>query len=110
VRYYRLEDKRFAGIVNEDGDPGPSSLRVVTYEFTLVRRTPKGAWIRPVYGEPRFVRDAAKKRFACPSLEEAKASFRARKRRQIRILEARLRDARRSIDIVDGKEGPFYDL
>jgi hypothetical protein len=53
------------------------------------KRTPKG-W-RLEGG--RFVLESARKRWACPTVDEAFASFDARKRRQAGIHQARMMDA-----------------
>jgi len=86
---YRYEDVQYAPPVNEWDEPvGEGRVVVYLYSFPVVRRTPKGAWICGVIGKERFVRLDARKRFACPTIEEARKSFVARKKAQLRIYEA----------------------
>jgi hypothetical protein len=99
--WYRYEDTRHATI-NEWGDvEGPSYVAVYLRKYELVKETPKGAWIRlgPFSGK-RFVLREARKRFACPTIEEAKESFIARKTAEIRHNQNRINHARRAIDIL----------
>lgn len=110
--WYRFENWQTAGAVDEFGDScGPSHTNVRLVEFGVEKRTPKGAWLKRLYGhgphadgylsgERRFVLLSANKRFACPSIEEALVSFVARKSRQISILDARRDDARKAIAIA----------
>ena len=66
-----------------------SKLMLSKHEYPVVSVTPTGAWI-DVFGRKRFVKLNARKRYACPTEVEALESFRARKRRQIRILKHNL--------------------
>ncbi|UMO76015.1 hypothetical protein [Planktothrix phage Pra-JY27] len=92
VVLYRVEDIRYAAPADEFGDPQPGrgTFVLVIHEHQVARVTPKG-W-RLKCG--RFVLREANKRFACPTVQEAFDSYEARRNRQIRILEARLQDAR----------------
>ena len=55
-------------------------------KFQVLRRTERGVWlVTGEFGRPRFVLDRAIKRFACPTIEEALESFRARKIKQAAI-------------------------
>lgn len=109
--WYRFENFRYAGGVDEWGDPipgdGRAAVRVV--EIAVVKFTPKGAWVIDHYDDrKRFVLGAARKRYACPTIEEARASFVARKRRQIQILKARARDAEEALALaLNEKEEPL---
>jgi len=73
----------------------------------VIRHTPKGVWIK-VHGEPRFICHTWTKRFALPSIDEAKHSFIKRKERQAGIYEARARIAREAITLI-GKNN-YRDL
>lgn len=98
--WYRFEDRRVANYDPWAGDDQPHGSHVVVnvLEFALVKRTPKGVWLKHGgMGRPRFVLDAAHKRFACPTLEAAYASFRARKAKQISIYQAREAGARDAV-------------
>lgn len=66
-----------------------SKIVLVKHEHPVISATPTGVWI-DVLGRKRFVKLNARKRYACPTEAEALESFRARKRRQIRILKHNL--------------------
>lgn len=84
-------------------------------EYEILRTTPKGVWIRRgssygLHGDERFVLLGARKRFACPTKEEALESFIARKKAQKRIYEARARHAERALKIAKNMVGqPEHD-
>jgi hypothetical protein len=95
--WYRYEDIVYASIY----DDGPGRLVVELREYEVLRHTPKGVWLTMGFGDKRFVLRGAHKRFACPTKLEARESFIARKRRQIRIHEAQAARARSAISLVD---------
>ena len=101
LKFYRYEDVQY-----EDGP------RIMERLYYLVRETPCGYWIstRRHYNEAdegewffniderkRWVSKTSIKRWAYPTKEEAMANFKARKRRQIDILEYRLIRAKKSL-------------
>ncbi len=98
--WYRYDETHYAPPADEYGEyHGKGSIRIHLNEYTVIRRTPKGVWLSrwPVTlwlgeeagdREERFVLKDAWKRFACPTKEEAQASFIARKKRQLKILRA----------------------
>lgn len=96
---YRYEDVAYAAPFDETGTlPGTVKVELRTYK--VVKLTAKGAWVVPIYAgywhaddDRRFVLAKSRKRFACPTLEEARASFVARKSAQIRIYKARIERA-----------------
>ena len=98
---YRYEDVQYAAPLDEFDQPvGRGRVSVSLYAFPIMKRTPKGVWISIYVGKERFVRLNATKHFACPTLEEAKQSFIARKKAQIRIYEARIYAAERALTAV----------
>lgn len=103
MNWYRFKDVLYASTeIDITGEPvvgAPGTLKVELLEYEVIKTTPKGVWLN-VYGERRFVRTDARKRFACPTVEEAKASFVARKKAQIRIYRSRLRDAELALDLI----------
>lgn len=72
-----------------DSHPRTDGATVNLNSYQVTKETPKGVWLEG----RRFVLRGARKRFACPTVEEAAESFVARKRRQINILRAQLRHA-----------------
>lgn len=88
-----------------------SSPEIYERKFEVLKETPKGVWIKD-WDRKRFVLRGARKRYACPTREEAYQSFYARKARQVRILKARIREVEeivwkaklcegRSMDVVE---------
>lgn len=95
--WYRYEDQRFAAPLDEFENPiGETRVALALREYPVLRTTPSGVWL-DVYGQERFVKAAARKRFACPTKEEALVSFQARKQRQLRILESQVRLVKKAI-------------
>jgi hypothetical protein len=101
--WYRFEDVHYAAPEDEFGTwSGPGRTDVVLREWPVFSYTRKGVWLGWGSRERFVLRDAGK-RFACPTIEEAKESFRARKRKQARIYRNRLRDAEDALAMIDDK-------
>ena len=107
--WFRYENHRYAAPVDEWGDVvGRGHLEVVLLKLRVLKHTPKGVWLDAsrsrMWSQFRcFVLRDARKRFACPTIEDAKESFVARKQRQARIYRARLADAEEAICIIEEK-------
>lgn len=101
--WYRVEDRRYS-VADEWGDHSYTTVQIHVREIPVLRHTPKGVWLEEpwnIAGEgKRFVLRDARKRWACPSKEEAMESFRARKQRQARILRARLATVEEALSLV----------
>ena len=99
---YRYEDTQYAPPADECGEfVGSGTLKVELREYDVIRYTPCGAWIRRgSIDTPRFINFRARKQFACGTVEEAKESFLARKKAQIRIHQAKVVRAQRAINIL----------
>ena len=109
MKYFRFSELFWAGPVDEVGNEcGPGAIEIVLSTYEVLRRTPKGAWLDLGFGGRRFVRDSGKKRFACPTEEEAKESFRRRKGRQIAILTRQLESARLALELIERPENQRY--
>jgi hypothetical protein len=90
IVWYRVQDGRYAPASDEWGHPvGRGCAFVHVLEFPVLRETEKGVWL-DAHGGRRFVLRDARKRFACPTPAEAWESWRARKRKQLRILESQV--------------------
>lgn len=84
MKFYRYDTTYYAD--------GPE-LRLS--EFNLYSETPKGYWIgwghpEGLHSDKRWVSKTGKKRYAYPTKAEALHSFIYRKKREIKILKARL--------------------
>lgn len=109
--WYRVEETTYSAGTNEWGDPlpgGPTRTNLLAYP--VVKETPCGAWIgwTGPNSEKRFINRSWSKRFACPTVAEAIVSFKARKRWQISILHARIRQAEEALRYLD-TEGFYTD-
>jgi hypothetical protein len=102
--YYRFEDRlESIGGYDHLGEWVSDGSRTVVHlnAYPVIRRTPKGVWIRDIGGDSRFICDNWTKRYALPTVEEAKRSFIKRKERQAGIYEARARTAREAITLAN---------
>lgn len=89
-RWYRYEQWLFTdGIVKIRCD-----------SFPILRKTRCGVWLDLGFGEKRFVLSNAKKRWACPTKGEAMESFKARKLRQIKILDGQLKRSKEALKLI----------
>lgn len=80
--WYRYEDYDYeVGLLGQ-----PSKALILLREFEVLRTTPKGVWLKMGVEQKRFVLRDAIKRYACPTKEEARISFIARKEKQLKIV------------------------
>lgn len=94
--WYRMVERYISqGYVDECGDyiSGESRIELVFEEYRVVKVTPKGVQLSAGLYEDRLVLFGSYKKFACPTKEQARRSFVARKDRQIKILKAQLRSS-----------------
>jgi hypothetical protein len=75
--------------------------------FHVVKRTRCGAWVEG-YGQRHFVLDAARKKFAHPTKEEAFQGYQARKRRQCAILRWKLARAEKARELTPESEAAYF--
>lgn len=103
VRWYRIEGQRTSTGTDEFGDPNPGhNVDLWVKKFRVEKETPKGVWLVGEYGwSRRWVSRTTRKRYAHATLEEAVASFRARKQMQRKILLSQLDDVARWLKLLD---------
>ncbi len=101
---YRYEEVRYSLGVDQFDDPLPGyTLKISLREIPVLKRTPKGAWVRRQYytqaseNDRQFIRLTARKQYASNTKEEAKECFIARKKRQIQILSGQLEQAKEAL-------------
>ena len=88
--YYRIVE-----FLQEDG------ITLWAHTYNVVKQTPKGVWIYDQYClRRRFVLNSARKRYALPTIKEAKESYRERKLCQIAILDRQLNTAKTCLDYI----------
>lgn len=98
---YRYDTVRWSFGVDQFDEPIPGHrLTIECNEYPVSKRTPQGAWIE-TGGRLRFVKLTAHKQYACETRELAANSFRHRKLRQIRILQAQLADAEKALKLLE---------
>mgnify|MGYP006943670495 CR=1 FL=1 len=98
--WYRVEASLVSAGVDEfDNSLGPPDVRLYVRKYPVIKVTPKGVWLN-VYGDRRFVRTEARKRYACPTEQEAYLSFVARAERRCRILEEQAATTRHGIRLA----------
>lgn len=103
---YRIESGFYAPSLDQFDEPTGRGRQVVEVKrFKITKVTAAGIWIEHWDG-PKFVLLTARKKFACLSLEGAKESFRARKKKQISILCNQLHKAEEALKMVEAlREG-----
>lgn len=76
-------------------------VHIYTEALPVIRETECGVWL-DLGGSVarRFVLKDARKRWACPTREEAEISFIARKKRQLRILRAHVLRVERALNAM----------
>jgi len=100
--WYRYRDYRVAPYINEFGENvGRSKTEIALEAFRVIKHTPKGVQL-DIDNETRFVRINSNKRFACPTIKEAKISFVARKKRQFKILKAQIESVKEALEKAEG--------
>ena len=107
--WYRFQETYYASSLDEFDNPIPDSgtVRLHLLKFDVEKTTPKG--VRLAGG--RWVNESSRKRYACPSIEEARQSFLARKRAEIKHLLARVRKVEKALGLMvrrDWEELPAF--
>lgn len=97
VYYYRYDDVRYSKGVDQFDEPIPGyTLKVELKKIRVHHFTPFG--VR--FEDGTFMLNKSRKRYACETEAEAKASFIARKKRQIEIYDARIEQANKAINLI----------
>ena len=111
--HFRLKDRH-----TEDG--------VVVYleKYYTVKATPRGVWVRSQYApcwkdadfkylkahkHLKFILNSATKKYCYPTIEEAVASFKLRKHRQLGLIKMQLEQVQTCVDNLEKLEGVTVD-
>ena len=95
---WRAEARRYSYIVDAERELyGTTRPKLELHWYMVKKRTPCGAWV-----DSRFVNLNCTKRYAVPTEAEALESFKARKKRQIKILSSRLSEAEEELQLLEG--------
>lgn len=76
---------------------GSSYVKLDLYEYEVLRRTPKGVWLKRFMDKPRFVLNEGRKKFAHSTTEEALDAFIHRKNYYINLLNIRRENAEKAV-------------
>lgn len=105
--WFRIEARHWS-VADEWGDHSYTSSEVIVRQISVLKHTPKGAWLGAKPGEfgmpKKLVLREYQHRgraFAAPTLEQAKEDFRKRKQFRIDRLQAQINRAEREIALLD---------
>ena len=93
--WYRYRDITTGG----DEDGYGCHAEIILDRFRVSSVTKQGVWISTGYAAKKFVLRGARKRWACPTKEEAMVSFIARKKRQLGLLRAQARHVEEVLEL-----------
>jgi len=101
--FYRFYDQRYAPPVDEFGDSyGRGQLVIHPRKYRVLKRTEKSVFLQEVfgafYGDKRWMRLNARKRFAAETIEEALFHFMKRKEKQMKIYKSRMESTQEAFD------------
>lgn len=95
--YYRYDD-----ILTTSGP------RINFWSYPVTKHTAHGVWLDLGFNTKRFVRTGTRKTFACHTKELAKLSYIARKKRQLKIYKAKVKQVEILLEqIVEYDEQAF---
>lgn len=103
IYWYRYDSHLVSSGIDEYGVRwGDPKVELRLNEYRVIKETSKGVWL-DLYGAKKFVLRNARKRWACPTQEEAHESFIRRKQRQIGILIHQIEHAKAALRIAKGE-------
>lgn len=91
--YYRLEPLLLWDTDGWGRRVGKPKVELRMEAYPVIRETPKGVWINVFPGKDRFIIHGAHKRYAYPTMEEARVSFVRRKQKQLEYLARTIEEA-----------------
>ena len=109
--YYRIKD-----VHTQDG------VTAYLERWTVEKTTPRGAWVKHMYAPHyydfkqlknhkylKFILNNARKKYCYPIIEEAVASFKLRKHRQLGFIKIQLEQVQTCVDDLEKLEGVTVD-
>lgn len=97
--WWRCEVRHYS-VADEWGEHSHTRTIVEFTPFALARSTPKGVWLRNVFGGEFFVRGSAIRQRAVPTKDLAVADAIARKERHVAGCQARMREAENDLAML----------
>ena len=104
---YRYHEAQVDEMWSRQPQIASQAMRLYLNAYLILKETPCGCWIEWGYGEKKFVNLKARKKFAHLTPEEAMEAFKARKRRQIAILNGQLLRAEAALHLSAEKAIPL---
>lgn len=88
--------------ITEDWIEGNPCCREWVYKYEIIKKTKCGVWIRlnPFSDQKRFVNLSSVKKYAYPTLKEARQGYLHRKQAQVKILRSRLQAAEQALEMA----------
>ena len=111
LQLYRYEDQTYSTVsigVGGNESYGTTEPVIELRTYKVLKETPHGYWIDWTFllHDRKWVSKTSRKRFAHPTIEEAKESFLTRKKYQLRIYAAKVRRIEKVITLAnEGKYG-----
>ena len=101
--WWRAEHRRYANYDPwaEFEQPSGSHLQLTLTPYVVDSYTPKGVWLRGIFGGRTFVLGTATKQFAVPTRELAIRDLVARKQRHVSGCRARLKQAEEHLEAAE---------
>ena len=100
--WYRFQEQRYSVTIDAEQEIYGTRIDIIRIDYTVIKHTPKGVWLGYGHGGwKRFVKKDATRRFACPTIEEAKVSFIARKNKQISILQKQISQIQEALKLIE---------
>lgn len=102
--WYRVEETTYSAGVDEFGvaqPGGPTKTNLLC--FRVLSTTPKGVWLEAGDTGRKLVCHHWAKQYACPTVETAVVSYKARKKRQLRILNGQISRISEALRYLDDK-------
>lgn len=110
--FYRYEDRRKACGYFDESEyyhrSDSETTKIILYYCAVVKETRKGVWIER-HGQKRWIGNNWTKRYAYPTKQEAWIGFMARKRKQYRLLIAKLASVKSILEMKHLTEEQVLD-
>lgn len=99
--WYRIENRTESSGWDDFSEIGSGHHEVLKlWALPVLKHTPKGVWVDN-FGQRKFVLLDSRKQYASPTKEAAMEAFKARKKRQISIINARLKSAQAALAVAE---------
>lgn len=94
MKLYRYQEEFYA----------EGHIKINKHVFAVIKETPKGYWIRDLKYNKRWVSQEGRKAYARADYKDAFNDFKARKNKQLAILNARVKSTKKIINMAKAME------